>query len=215
MSFKGRTVRVIMMTIEERKEKFIPLRAIRGTQRSIVTKNVTKVSNIVEDETLTTSVQVQHLEVVSRLTETKLSFLGDNDQEILSLCSLYEIPQKIEESERHVEKIITCQNKINDTSQQTNGTTQETINPLAGLIQTLPGGILQQPINQFKAKLPKLILPKFRDDVTTWTGFWDSYQTAVHDNENISKIDKFNYFISLLEGATSQAIQALSSSNYD
>ena len=77
MSFKGRTVRVIMMTIEERKEKFIPLRAIRGTQRSIVTKNVTKVSNIVEDETLTTSVQVQHLEVVSRLTETKLSFLGD------------------------------------------------------------------------------------------------------------------------------------------
>ena len=215
MSFKGRTVRVIIMTIEERKEKFIPLRAIRGTQRSIVTKNVTKVSNIVEDETLTTSVQVQHLEVVSRLTETKLSFLGDNDQEILSLCSLYEIPQKIEESERHVEKIITCQNKINDTSQQTNGTTQETINPLAGLIQTLPGGILQQPINQFKAKLPKLILPKFRDDVTTWTGFWDSYQTAVYDNENISKIDKFNYFISLLEGAASQAIQALSSSNYD
>ena len=208
---------MIMMTIEERKEKFIPLQAIRGTQRSIVTKNVTKVSNIVEDETLTTSVQVQHLEVVSRLTETKLSVPGDNDQEILSLSSLDEIPQKIEESERYVEKIITCQNKTNDTSQQTNGTTQETINPLAGLIQTLPGGILQQPINQFKAKLPKLILPKFRDDVTTWTGFWDSYQTAVHDNENISKIEKFNYFITLLEGAASQAIQglALSSSNYD
>ena len=138
---------MIMMTIEERKEKFIPLQAIRGTQRSIVTKNVTKVSNIVEDETLTTSVQVQHLEVVSRLTETKLSVPGDNDQEILSLSSLDEIPQKIEESERYVEKIITCQNKTNDTSQQTNGTTQETINPLAGLIQTLPGGILQQPIN--------------------------------------------------------------------
>ena len=138
---------MIMMTIEERKEKFIPLQAIRGTQRSIVTKNVTKVSNIVEDETLTTSVQVQHLEVVSRLTETKLSVPGDNDQEILSLSSLDEIPQKIEESERYMEKIITCQNKTNDTSQQTNGTTQETINPLAGLIQTLPGGILQQPIN--------------------------------------------------------------------
>ena len=108
---------------------------------------MTKVSNIVEDKTLTTSVQVQHLEVASRLTETKLSVPGDNDQEILSLSSLDEIPQKIEESERYVEKIITCQNKTNDTSQQTNGTTQETINPLAGLIQTLPGGILQQPIN--------------------------------------------------------------------
>lgn len=79
---------MIMMTIEERKDKFIPLRAIRGTQRSIVTKNVTKVSNIVEDETLTTSVQVQHLEVVSRLTETKLSLLGETIKKFY-LCVAY------------------------------------------------------------------------------------------------------------------------------
>ena len=122
------------------------------------------------------------------------------------MCSVDEIPQEIEESERYVEKIITCQNKISDTSQQTNGTTQETINPLAGLIQTPSGGISQQPMNQFKANLPKLILPKFRGDVTTWKGFWESYKSAVHDNESISKIDKFSYLRSLLEGATSQAI---------
>ena len=116
-----------------------------------------------------------------------------------------------------MEQIIICQKKINDASQQTNGATQETIHPPAGLIQTLPGGIPQQPMNQFKAKLPKLILPKFRGDVTTGKGFWESYKSAVHDNNSISKIDKFNYLRSLLEGAASRAIQglALLSSNYD
>ena len=55
----------------------------------------------------------------------------------LSLCNVDEISQEIEESEKYVEKVITCQKRINDFSQQ-KGQTQET-NPLAGLIQTLPG----------------------------------------------------------------------------
>ncbi|XP_068690987.1 uncharacterized protein [Montipora foliosa] len=48
-------------------------------------------------------------------------------------------------------------------------------------------------------------------------GFWDSYKSAVHDNVSLSKIDKFNYLRSLLEGGASQALQglALSSDNYD
>jgi len=157
----------------------------------------------VEDETLAASEQVKQLEVIHRLLETKLKALGDIDQEILSLCSVEEIPQEIEKSERYVEKIITCQKRINDISQQNDGTMQETSNPLARLMQALPLGVPQQPMNQVKAKLPKLILPKFRGDVTTWTGFWESYKSAVHDNENISKIDKFNYLKSLLEGAAS------------
>ena len=47
--------------------------------------------------------------------------------------------------------------------------------------------------------------------------FWDSYKSAVHENVSLSKIDKFNYLRSLLEGAASRAIQGLtlSSDNYD
>ncbi|XP_068697018.1 uncharacterized protein [Montipora foliosa] len=95
---------------------------------------------------------------------------------------------------------------------------QETTNPLAGLIQALPGGLPPSfPTSQVKAKPLELVLPKFRGDVTTWMGFWDSYKSAVHDNVSLSKIDKFNYLRSLLEGAASRAIQglALSSDNYD
>ena len=207
-----------IMTTEEKKERLTRLRAIREAQCSIVTKNASKVNDIVEDEafTFSSNEQVQQVEVISRLLEAKLKTLEEIDQEVLSLCNIDEIPQELEESEKYLEKVISCQKRIKDISQQ-NGEPQE-INPLAGLIQTLPGAMPPSvPTNQVKAKLPKLVLPKFRGDVTTWMGFWDSFRSAVHDNASLSKIDKFNYLRSLLEGAASRAIQglALSSNNYD
>ena len=61
-----------------------------------------------------------------------------------------------------------------------------------------------------------LSLPKFRD-VTKWSTFWDSFQSAIHDNREISKVDKFNYLNSVLEGAAARAIAGLTltASNYD
>ena len=50
-----------------------------------------------------------------------------------------------------------------------------------------------------RVKLPKLTLKKFSGDLTTWTTFWDSFESAVHNNPDLSCIDKFNYLHSLLE----------------
>ena len=47
-----------------------------------------------------------------------------------------------------------------------------------------------------RVRLPKA----FNGDITTWTTFWDSYETAIHKNVELSEIDdKFNYLKSLLE----------------
>ena len=125
-----------IMKTEEKKERLTRLRVIRGAQRAIVTKNVSKVTDIVEDEafTFSTSELVHQLEVISRLLEAKLKALEDIDQDILSLCNVDEIPQEIEESERYVEKVITCQKKISNVSQPTAGDMQEPPDPLTGLI---------------------------------------------------------------------------------
>ncbi len=48
-------------------------------------------------------------------------------------------------------------------------------------------------------KLPKLVLPKFRGDITSYRTFWESFESAVHKNVYLSNIDKFNYLLSLLE----------------
>ena len=63
--------------------------------------------------------------------------------------------------------------------------------------------------HQTRSKLPKLVLPKFKSDITHYHTFWDSFESTVHRNPELSKIDKFNYLNSLLEGPASQAIQGL------
>ena len=41
--------------------------------------------------------------------------------------------------------------------------------------------------------LPKLHIQPFDGNSLEWLTFWDSFSNAVHDNENISNIDKMNY----------------------
>lgn len=50
-----------------------------------------------------------------------------------------------------------------------------------------------------------------------WTPFWDSFHSAIHLNDHLSEIDKFNYLRSLLEGTAYDAIAglALTAANYD
>ena len=57
-----------------------------------------------------------------------------------------------------------------------------------------------------KVKLPKLSIKPFTGKLTAWTSFWDSYQSAIHDNPELSNIDKFNYLKSLLGPGAIEAI---------
>lgn len=81
----------------------------------------------------------------------------------------------------------------------------------SGTSQTTPS-----PTKQ-KARLPKLTLRKFSGDSMSWQSFWDSFEAAVHNNEDVSKVDKFNYLKSLLDGPAAAAIAGftLTAENYD
>ena len=67
----------------------------------------------------------------------------------------------------------------------------------------------QVSVAQFvpKTRLPKLSLLKFNGEITKFRTFWDSFQSAVDNNPNLTPIEKFNYLYSLLEGPGLQAIQ--------
>jgi hypothetical protein len=66
-------------------------------------------------------------------------------------------------------------------------------------------------------KLPKLELSKFGGQITEWNSFGDLYDSAIHSNPSISKVNKFNYLQSLLEGNAARAIKGLTltEANYD
>ena len=56
-------------------------------------------------------------------------------------------------------------------------------------------------------KLPKLTIRQFDGDITQWTTFWDSYESAIHANTSLTDVDKFNYLRSLLRGTAHEARQ--------
>ena len=66
-------------------------------------------------------------------------------------------------------------------------------------------------------KLPKLSLKRFNGDLTKWTSFWDTFDSSIHSNPYLSKVDKFNYLSSLLESTAVESIAGLTltSANYE
>ena len=54
-------------------------------------------------------------------------------------------------------------------------------------------------------RLPKITMQPFDGDVTNWTSFWDSFDSAIHRNAGLNEIDKFNYLRSLLKGSARDA----------
>ena len=187
-------------------------KAIRRAHRGVITKLTKEVDELLSEETTSEEVQAR-LRVILRQLEAKQSLLNDLDREILSLCELADVDGEIDESETITAKIIQFKGKLETALQRfrpATGVTEVTALPDSASISPLP-------VYSAKARLPKLMLPKFRGDVTAWTTFWDSFKAAVHDNTELTKIDKFNYLTSLLEGAAAHSIQGLtlSGANYD
>ena len=49
-----------------------------------------------------------------------------------------------------------------------------------------------------RVKLPKLELKKFSGNIAEWQEFWDGFKSAVHDDVQLAKVDKFKYLRSYL-----------------
>ena len=153
----------------------------------------------------------------SKLTQLKLSLqeklktLRQLDSEILDLTEEDHLVDEIEQADIFKEEIYTAISKIDKLVSLTSS------NPHASAHVREPSERPPTPRDSIHcAKLPKLTLKSFNGDITTWISFWDSYQSAIHQNPELSDIDKFNYLKSLLEKSAADAIAglALTTANY-
>lgn len=56
-------------------------------------------------------------------------------------------------------------------------------------------------------QLPKANLPEFEGDSTQWPSFWDSFLSSIHNNAELSDIERFNYLLGCLRGDAKRLIQ--------
>ena len=66
-----------------------------------------------------------------------------------------------------------------------------------------------QAEKRVNVRLPKLELKKFSGKIHEFQEFWDSFESAIHDNESLSKVDKFKYLRSFLEEPAKSVIAGI------
>ena len=210
------------------KEKIERLKSVRAGRRGVVTRHINEAKTIlgnrrelghVEEEL--TVAQVDRLNLVSLLLLEKQKTLSKIDQEVLELCELTEIEREIQESENIVSKILETKQQIEEVQKEVQVETEVNRTSNAPKTRSDRSCVTERrmfaTLRQAKPKLPKLVLPKFRGDITTFSTFIDSFESAIDKNPELSVIDKFNYLSSLVEAPAARAIQGLtlSEANYE
>ena len=189
-------------------------RKIRGGHRTSTKRTINASSTILDDFDPSNKQLTEKL-LQQRITlKEKLDILQNLDNNILAITEEKDIEKEIEESDLLRERIHATIVRIDSV-----------VSPMSLPPSPSPEGTQEEgnyhnsstiSHSSAKIKLPKLSLKKFKGDIEEWTPFWDSYTSAIHDNPDLSDIDKFNYLNSLLESKAAEAIAGLkiTSANY-
>ena len=62
-------------------------------------------------------------------------------------------------------------------------------------------------------RLPKISLPSFSGDILQWQSFWDSYESTINSNANLTDVQKFTYLKSQLEGTAARVVEGFAMTN--
>ena len=161
--------------------------------------------------------------------EAKQKTLKELDDEIVALVPDEELDTEIQQADECQENIFEALVLTNRTLTPVTGTTPEahvttvpTIEPrvtspaaptdtpvVVDRAADAPGDRAEPRPHGAKVRLPKLSLPRFNGDLMKWPTFWDSYESAIHNNDELTEVDKFNYLRSLLERSALVAIAGL------
>eukprot|EP00795_Rhopilema_esculentum_P003257 gene3257-1583_t len=221
-------------------------KALRRGNRSVVTKFYREAFAII-DSAQSSQEKIARLNSIKVSLNEKLLYLRDLDSKVLDSCNVEEIENEVEDSSEWEAKIHEAVSRIEDFQRENRSSfslpttqnvmagrsfeipsparvgseTQHEAVPLGGPTPASPSRNLNRSIASSSAhatvKLPKIILPKFRGDITQFNSFWESFECAVHSNPGLSSINKLNYLFSLLEGPAYRAVQglALQEENYE
>ena len=191
------------------KEKLERLRAKRGGNRGAFTKKLkdekTLLDGIKENQDID-DIQKGQLKVLRQFLEQKKKVLHEYDEQILDLCPVQEIDKEIEEADDIHAKINDVLNIITDklsvsVTQNASATSHSNAN-------TAPG-LQHSESTTVAPKLPKLILQKFKGEITEFQSFWDAFNSTIDQNSGIPNTDKFKHLKALLEGPPARLLQGL------
>ncbi|GFQ70872.1 DUF1758 domain-containing protein [Trichonephila clavata] len=176
----------------------------RPVSRSLVTKQINKLENEINNSVDKTTVLEIYVQLISKYEE-----LSTLDKEVESLINIESLEDEILTREDYRDKFIiwkiraeryigtvssiTFQNSVENQPQN--------VTPLNNTVSSV---LTNQP------RLPKLTLESFSGkDISSFPSFWARFKSAVDDNSNLNDVDKFSYLKSVVTSDAELAIRGL------
>lgn len=78
------------------------------------------------------------------------------------------------------------------------------------------GPVIQESPRQ-RPKLPEITLPEFSSEFTKWMFFKDSFETTIHQERDLTPMQKHQYLVGVLRGEALKVIKGyrISNENYE
>ena len=185
---------------------------VRGGHRGFVTKVIAQIAEN-KDNAL-------KLRQMGNSLKEKIRVIEGLDKEILDLLSEIEgdneddCTEEIEESGNFKDKVSYALLKIEDLEKKIMSLSDLQSQLFLRRSDSVDSG---SNIRIKRIRLPKMEIKKFSGRPQEWQEFWDSYKSAVHEDEQSSDIDKFNYLKHFLEDAARKVVSGLelTDANYE
>ena len=135
--------------------------------------------------------------------QEKLETLKQLDNEVLELTEDGDLEAEIQSADDYKDGVYAAMVGIDESNARSKRAADTP--PIGAERASVP------PVSEHehRIKLSKLTMRPFEGDITQWTTFWDSYESAIHANAGLTDIDKFNYLRSLLRGTAREAVSGL------
>ncbi|GFS99808.1 integrase catalytic domain-containing protein [Trichonephila clavipes] len=159
------------------------------TKRKSLRTAVTKIVNELEAELSNSHLNVDRLSELVEILCVKFEPLTLIDQQMEPLFKPEEFDAEFEIAEKYREKTTLSQSQDEHFRNTDN----------------------------IRIKVPKYITRFYGDDASKWSTFWNSFETAVHNNESLNKVGKFNYLKAHLGGSALNTVEGfpISAKAYD
>ena len=180
-------------------------RKIRGGHKGYVTKELQTLETVITGSSEGKEVLLRDLQDI--LTEALKKVLKLDEEIVELLEEEKDIELEIAEASKFWRDVRRAIEKIEAYFKTANNDGGSTNTPASPAQAGIPSQVSPHVV---KAKLPKHELKKFYGSVHHWQSFWDAFKNAVHENTQLSEIDKFTYLKGLLEGEASIAVAGLS-----
>ena len=147
--------------------------------------------------------------------EEQIKKINEVDVEIANLCTNQEELEAEMESTLLANDIFFCTlSKINEQLAKATETEDKRNTVVSHEVSPASTRVLAA---EQKVKLPKIELKTFDGNILNWQQFWDQFESSVHTQRGLSRVDKFSYLKSLLSSSAEECIAglALTQANYD